>query len=647
MLLKILNDSFNDDILDLNSLFDTNPDLFIHIINNGNILYSRFLAFFYEQKKLIKIPQFILLQKFPRKKDINKFVCIEGTVIKTNPIMITDVDHKLFCFRCNVYSEELKIFNKNPKKKTKSNACSVCGDPMKLKRNFERAVQTQSIKIQDISMGLSEICEIRLPSFLVGKVKPGQRVGFFGVVLIEEKKDENLFARIFVDALAILEKKSEVAGEKIEEVGFERQKLFLKKFCEEIYGYDCVKLGLMLSIFGITNSTLNRVDPIKRDYEIINDEDLDISFSDSEICALQVSDELSFDSIDICEDAKGSEVFKDNSETKSFDIKNSHENKRRNSHVLIIGASASGKSRLLKSSSCISKMELSSNVTNKRSSVFINGLNTTEAGLTTCAIRSGKDWVLEAGALVLADGGTCFIDGFEHLNLSDKSGLLEVMEQQTLSIAKAGLVTTLTTRCSVVASSSLNNIYDFPHLSIEYQKHEYIENKDQNELITYLKISPPLFSRFDLIFILPDEINKGAIDHILNYDYKKTQETENIFNNVEYNGTPELCEEGINYLTAYYTLLVEDLNGIRNLNRCVSTIRLLEGLIRLLIGHCHLMGTRHTDFNTFTIIFLMEMSVRGTRGILKISPDVFTDELVFNEEVKKMKEILNPIIKLL
>lgn len=632
MLLEILNECFKSNELDLLMLFDTHPDLFLHIINNGNLLYSRFLSFLNEKKKIINIPQFLLLKRFPRKNNVNKMVCIEGTVIKTNPIMIKDVNHKMFCFRCNIYGEELKLFSKKIQKNTKQGICSICKEKMKLKRSFEKAVQTQSLKIQDISLGLSEICEIRLPSFLVGKIKPGQKISCFGVVLIEEKNDEKLFVRIFLDVLIILEKKSEIIGHKIKEKGFERQKLLLNNFCKEIYGYECIKLGLMLSIFGVSINTFNKLNPNKKKYEIINEDDFDIS--DSEI--YELNNNLSFNKLE--REIITNKIEKD---------KINKDIKRKNSHILIIGTSSSGKTKLLKSSYFISKME-SLDISNNRNAVFINGLNTSEAGLTTCAVRSGKDWTLEAGALVLADGGTCFIDGFEYLNLSDKSGLLEVMEQQTLSIAKAGLVTTLTTRCSIVASNLINSIEDLRHLSINYSKYEYNEKYDQNELISRIKISPPLFSRFDLVFLLPDTINKESINHILNYNYKQSIDTKNIFDYIEYKEDSKLTEEGINYLTAYYTLLISnDINYIRNQNKCISTIRLLEGMIRLLISHCTLMGTDNTDFNTFSIIFLMEMSVRGSRGILNINSNVFIDELIFINEVNKMKEILIPIIKLL
>jgi len=135
--------------------------------------------------------------------------------------------------------------------------------------------------------------------------------------------------------------------------------------------------------------------------------------------------------------------------------------------------------------------------------VYTTGKGASAVGLTASVRKDPltKEWTLEGGALVLADRGVCLIDEFDKMNDQDRTSIHEAMEQQSISLSKAGIVTSLQARCSVFAAANpIGGKYD-----------------SSMTLSENVELTDPILQRFDILCVLQDEIDPVADERLATF----------------------------------------------------------------------------------------------------------------------------------
>ncbi|ODV60457.1 MCM DNA helicase complex subunit MCM5 [Ascoidea rubescens DSM 1968] len=242
-------------------------------------------------------------------------------------------------------------------------------------------------------------------------------------------------------------------------------------------------------------------------------------------------------------------------------------------NVLLLGDPGTAKSQLLKFAEKVSPI-----------AIYTSGKGSSAAGLTASVQKdsSTREFYLEGGAMVLADGGVICIDEFDKMRDEDRVAIHEAMEQQTISIAKAGITTVLNSRTSVLAAA--NPIFG-----------TYDEMKSAGENIDF---QTTILSRFDMIFIVKDEHNEqrdiSIANHVMNIHLDKVHQVEGeipinkmkrYISYCKAKCAPRLSEEAAEKLASYFVEIRSELSKRERMKSERSsipiTVRQLEAIIRI------------------------------------------------------------------
>ena len=243
-------------------------------------------------------------------------------------------------------------------------------------------------------------------------------------------------------------------------------------------------------------------------------------------------------------------------------------------NVFLVGDPGTAKSEMLKFCARIAPRGL-----------YTSGRGSTAAGLTAAVVRDASGiFMLEAGAVVLGDQGLVCIDEFDKMRPEDRSALHEVMEQQSASIAKGGIVATLNARTSILAAANPM-----------FGKYDIFKNIYEN-----VNLPIPLLTRFDLVFIVRDipsqEKDRNIAQHIISQHGSSGTDTTSLIDidiltkylSYAKRSEPVLTKEAENLIMEFY-LKMRNISGDDNENMITITPRQLEGLIRLATARARLL----------------------------------------------------------
>lgn len=280
-------------------------------------------------------------------------------------------------------------------------------------------------------------------------------------------------------------------------------------------------------------------------------------------------------------------------------------------NVCLLGDPATAKSALLKWTAAFLPR-----------AVYASGKTSTAAGLTASVSRDfemDKEKVIEPGALMLADNGVCCIDEFELMDAKDQVAIHEAMEQQTITLSKAGIQATLNARTSILAACLPKNTRYQPTVPLH-------KNVD---------MSPPIMSRFDLMFVMQDIVDPTSdnrvAEHIMSLHRGKQQTSQGQklsqidlarYIKLAKQIQPKMTKPAHEHMIKCYKRLREDRTSFRGAGGV--TVRQLESLIRLSEGvaRVHLDLEIKVEYVVEAFRLQMDSVMRADKENIDLNPEV-------------------------
>lgn len=401
--------------------------------------------------RIADFPNMLTLREL-REKNLNQLVKVSGVVTRRTGVFPQLKYVKFDCLKCGVV---LGPFIQDSNTEVKVNFCTNCHAKGPFKLNSEKTLYRnyQRITLQEapgsVPAGrLPRHREVILLSDLVDVAKPGEDVEIVGIY--KNNYDGHLNARngfpvfaTILEANSIKRKEtsSMFSGDAGQSAWVEEDEKEFRKLAREKGIIDKIIASMAPSIYG--------------------HKDIKTAVA----CSLFGG---------VAKDINGKHSI------------------RGDINVLLLGDPGTAKSQILK---------YAEKTANR--AVFATGQGASAVGLTASVRRDPitREWTLEGGALVLADKGTCLIDEFDKMNDQDRTSIHEAMEQQSISISKAGIVTSLRARCSIIAAA--NPIGG---------KYNSTVPLSQN-----VNLTEPILSRFDILCVVRDLVNPELDERLASF----------------------------------------------------------------------------------------------------------------------------------